>query len=109
MVAGWAVSTGLASGGGDSRGMRLVWRMRNAAYLTGACTLTPANLKLLASPIPQVQYLKEEAPVLPQTISNILQTTSGSFKGIFGGGGARYFIDELNRGGAGNMPACEWV
>ena len=83
--------------------------VQNAAYLTGACTLTPADLKLLAERIPLVQYLKEEAPVLPQTISTILRSVPGLFKGVFGGGGSRYFIDELNRGGAGNMPACEWV
>jgi dihydrodipicolinate synthase/N-acetylneuraminate lyase len=82
--------------------------IQNAAYLTGACTLTPADLLTLAQRIPLVQYLKEEAPVLPQTISNILKSAPG-YQGVFGGGGARYFIDELNRGGAGNMPACEWV
>jgi 4-hydroxy-tetrahydrodipicolinate synthase len=83
--------------------------IQNAAYLSGACTLTPADLQLLAERIPQVQYLKEEAPVLPQTISNIIRRVPGAFKSIFGGGGARFLIDELERGGAGNMPACEWV
>jgi 4-hydroxy-tetrahydrodipicolinate synthase len=83
--------------------------IQNAAYLTGACTLTPDDLKLLAERIPQVQYLKEEAPVLPQTISNVLAKVPGAFKGVFGGGGGRFLLDELNRGGAGNMPACEWA
>ncbi len=83
--------------------------IQNAAFLTGACTLSPADLKMLADKIPQVHYLKEEAPVLPQTISNILKKVPGMFKGVFGGGGGRYLIDELNRGGAGNMPACEWA
>lgn len=83
--------------------------IQNAAFLTGACTLTPADLQMLADRIPEVQYLKEEAPVLPQTISNILKKVPGVFKGVFGGGGGRFLIDELNRGGAGNMPACEWA
>lgn len=83
--------------------------VQNAAYLTGACTLSPDDLKRLAEHIPQIQYLKEEAPVLPQTISNILQKVPGVFQGVFGGGGARFLLDELNRGGAGNMPACEWA
>ena len=61
--------------------------IQNAAFLTGACTLTPTDLKMLADKIPQVQYLKEEAPVLPQTISNILKKVPGMFKGVFGGGG----------------------
>jgi dihydrodipicolinate synthase/N-acetylneuraminate lyase len=83
--------------------------LQNAAYLTGACTLTPADLLVLADRIPQVRYLKEEAPVLPTTITNILKKVPGKFKGVFGGGGSRFLIDELNRGGAGNMPACEWA
>ena len=83
--------------------------VQNANYLTGVCTLNPTELLMLADRIPEVQYLKEEAPVLPQTITNILQKVPGRFKGVFGGGGARFLIDELNRGGAGNMPACEWA
>jgi dihydrodipicolinate synthase/N-acetylneuraminate lyase len=83
--------------------------VQNAAYLTGACTLSPDNLRVLAEKIPQIQYLKEEAPVLPQTITNILTKVPGLYKGVFGGGGSRFLIDELNRGGAGNMPACEWA
>jgi dihydrodipicolinate synthase/N-acetylneuraminate lyase len=83
--------------------------IQNAAYLSGACTLTPADLKLLAERLPQVQYLKEEAPVLPQTITNVLQRVPGAFRGVFGGGGCRFLLDELHRGAAGNMPACEWA
>jgi 4-hydroxy-tetrahydrodipicolinate synthase len=83
--------------------------VQNAAYLTGACTLSPDDLRLLADRVPLVQHLKEEAPVLPQTVSNILKKVPGRFKGVFGGGGSRYLLDELHRGGAGNMPACEWA
>lgn len=83
--------------------------VQNAAYLTGAGTLTPDDLRLLVEQVPRIQYLKEEAPVLPQTISNILQKVPGGFRGVFGGGGARFLLDELHRGGAGNMPACEWA
>jgi 4-hydroxy-tetrahydrodipicolinate synthase len=83
--------------------------IQNAGWLSGACTLNPPQLLMLAEQIPQVQYLKEEAPVLPQTISNILKKVPGKFKSVFGGGGGRYLLDELNRGGAGNMPACEWA
>lgn len=83
--------------------------VQNANYLTGVCTLNPTELVMLADEVPQIQYLKEEAPVLPQTITNILQKVPGRFRGVFGGGGSRFLIDELNRGGAGNMPACEWA
>ena len=78
--------------------------VQNAAYLTGACTLSPDDLRMLTDRVPLVQYLKEEAPVLPQTVSNILKKVPGRFKGVFGGGGSRYLLDELSRGGAGNMP-----
>jgi 4-hydroxy-tetrahydrodipicolinate synthase len=83
--------------------------VQNAAYLTGACTLSPDDLRMLTERVPAVQYLKEEAPVLPQTVSNILRKVPGRFTGVFGGGGSRYLLDELRRGGAGNMPACEWA
>jgi dihydrodipicolinate synthase/N-acetylneuraminate lyase len=83
--------------------------VQNAAYLTGACTLSPDDLRTLTERVPLIKYLKEEAPVLPQTVSNILKKVPGRFAGVFGGGGSRYLLDELNRGGAGNMPACEWA
>jgi 4-hydroxy-tetrahydrodipicolinate synthase len=83
--------------------------VQNAAWLTGAGTLSPADLRALADAVPLVQYLKEEAPVLPQTISRVLDALPGTYRCVFGGGGGRFLIDELNRGGAGNMPACEWA
>jgi 4-hydroxy-tetrahydrodipicolinate synthase len=83
--------------------------VQNAAFLTGACTLSPADLLALTDHVPAIRFLKEEAPVLPQTVSNILGKVPGRFEGVFGGGGSRYLLDELARGGAGNMPACEWA
>lgn len=71
--------------------------------------ITIDELRRLAEEIPGVQYLKEEAPALPQTISRALAALPGLYRLVFGGAGGRFLIDELNRGGAGTMPACEWA
>ncbi|MFH1086109.1 MAG: dihydrodipicolinate synthase family protein, partial [Chloroflexota bacterium] len=83
--------------------------IQNSGWLGGTSQLNPTELNSVADRVPQAQYLKEEAPALPSTITNILTKVPGKFKGVFGGGGSRFIIDELNRGGAGNMPACEWA
>lgn len=71
--------------------------------------ITISELRRLAEEIPQVEYLKEEAPALPQTISRALAELPGLYRLVFGGAGGRFLIDELDRGGAGTMPACEWA
>ncbi len=83
--------------------------VQNAIWLTGAGTLTVDELRLLAATVPQVRYLKEEAPVLPQTLSRVIAALPGAFEQVFGGGGGRFLIDELARGSAGTMLACEWA
>lgn len=83
--------------------------VQNAIWLGGAGTLTVDELRLLAETIPQVRYLKEEAPVLPQTMSKVITALPGVFDHVYGGGGGRYLIDELARGSAGTMLACEWA
>ena len=83
--------------------------VQNSGWLGGLSTLSANELRLLADEIPAVRYLKEEAPALPETISKVLNAVPGGFQGVFGGAGCRYLIDELNRGGAGNMPACQFA
>ncbi len=83
--------------------------IQNAAWLAGAGNLGVAELRMLAEKIPQVQYLKEETPPMLQNVSKVLREMPGLYKGVFAGGGARWLMDELNRGAAGNMPACEWA
>lgn len=83
--------------------------IQNSSWLGGLSTLSASELRTLADEIPEVQYLKEEAPALPETISKVLRAVPGGFQGVFGGAGCRYLIDELNRGGAGNMPACQFA
>jgi dihydrodipicolinate synthase/N-acetylneuraminate lyase len=83
--------------------------VQNAEWLAGSGKLGTDELRQLAAAIPLIQHLKEEAPVLPQTISRALTALPGVFTHVFGGGGGRYLLDELHRGGSGTMLACEWA
>ncbi len=60
----------------------------------------------LCREIEQVEYIKEET--LPTTTmhSELIAGDDGSLKGIFGGAGGRYLIEEYRRGTAGQMPGC---
>lgn len=54
-----------------------------------------------------VQYLKEETLPEPRAISATLAAAGDACKGVFGGQGAVYLLDEYRRGSQGNMPACQ--
>lgn len=61
----------------------------------------------LARSVSGVRYVKEEAMPSGQRITQLAELAAGSLDAVFGGAGARYVIDELNRGAKGTMPACE--
>ena len=61
----------------------------------------------LARAVPGVRYVKEEAPPSGQRITQLTELAGDAVDAVFGGAGARYLIDELARGAAGTMPACE--
>ena len=82
--------------------------IQNAPALAGI-SLSPADLASLLSKLPQVQYVKEEAPPILQRISQIISHAGTSLKGAFGGANGLYLIDELRRGACGNMPAGGFV
>ncbi|MEA5014758.1 MAG: dihydrodipicolinate synthase family protein [Candidatus Limiplasma sp.] len=56
--------------------------------------------------IEYVQYVKEET--LPSTVKlqQLMEANAGECKGVFGGAGCRYLLEEYRRGTAGNMPGC---
>jgi 4-hydroxy-tetrahydrodipicolinate synthase len=60
----------------------------------------------LCREIEYVQYIKEET--VPSTIklTAISEGNDGVVKGVFGGSGGRYLIEEYRRGSDGNMPGC---
>ena len=59
----------------------------------------------LCREIEHVEYIKEET--LPSTtkLTAVIEGDDGSCKGVFGGAGGRYLIEEYRRGSAGQMPA----
>ena len=57
--------------------------------------------------VPSIRYVKEETLPSGQRITRLLDAAPNHLLGILGGGGARYVVDELNRGACGAMPACE--
>jgi 4-hydroxy-tetrahydrodipicolinate synthase len=61
----------------------------------------------LASSNPSITYVKEETLPSGPAITAILAAGIPHLKGVFGGAGARYIVDELDRGALGTMPAVE--
>ncbi|MEX1018668.1 MAG: dihydrodipicolinate synthase family protein, partial [Litorilinea sp.] len=54
-----------------------------------------------------VDYIKEETLPEPRMISSTLAAAGSACKGVFGGQGGVYLLDEYRRGSTGNMPACQ--
>lgn len=69
--------------------------------------MSPRFLARLVKEVENVHYIKEETPPEPVKISQVLRELAGAEKlrGVFGGQGGLYLIDELVRGVSGNMPA----
>lgn len=71
---------------------------------------TPMSNALVArmcQELQHVEYIKEETLPEPRQISATLAAAGDSCKGVFGGQGAIYVIDEWRRGACGNMPASQ--
>jgi len=71
---------------------------------------TPMPTQLLARmcrELAWVQYLKEETLPEPRAISKTLAAAGDACKGVFGGQGGIYLLDEFRRGAHGNMPASQ--
>lgn len=71
---------------------------------------TPMSASLLARmcrELPRVEYIKEETLPEPRQISATLAAAGDVCKGVFGGQGGIYMLDEYRRGACGNMPACQ--
>lgn len=80
--------------------------LQNAPPPLGA-GLPVAVLRDVVSAVPAIRYIKEETLPSGPRISQLLAGAPANLLGVMGGGGARYIIDELNRGACGAMPACE--
>ncbi len=87
-----------------SPGMDII--LQNAPAPVGA-GLDSDALKRIVNATTAIRYVKEEALPSGPRISALLEGAPEHLIGVIGGGGARYLIDEMNRGAIGAMPAAE--
>lgn len=80
--------------------------LQNAPAPRGS-DLSAATISELIRCIPQITYIKEETLPAGPSISAILTNSSDNLHGVIGGGGARYILDEYQRGACAAMPALE--
>jgi 4-hydroxy-tetrahydrodipicolinate synthase len=73
---------------------------------------TPMSSELVARmcrEIEHVEYIKEETHPASRKVIETIQAAGGDCKGVFGGQGGVYMIDDYRRGSVGNMPACQSI
>lgn len=58
---------------------------------------------------PWVGYIKEEITPCGQRMTRLIASLGSQLKGILGGAGGRFVLDEYARGACGTMPSCELV
>ena len=63
----------------------------------------------MAKEMPGIQYVKEESGICTHMISALLRAGHGALKGVFGGSGGNYLVQEMERGSCGMMSACHLV
>ncbi|WP_295812571.1 dihydrodipicolinate synthase family protein [uncultured Nitratireductor sp.] len=80
--------------------------LQNAPAPRGS-DIAPEAIVFVARVIPQVTYVKEETLPAGPAITHILSNAPDTLKGVIGGGGARYILDEYGRGACAAMPALE--
>ena len=80
--------------------------LQNAPSPIGA-GLNADAIASLVEANPAITYTKEETLPSGPVITVLRAKEIPQLKGVLGGGGARYIIDELNRGALGALPAVE--
>jgi 4-hydroxy-tetrahydrodipicolinate synthase len=80
--------------------------LQNAPAPRGS-DLKPEVILEIAKGNPAILYVKEETLPAGPAITAILKEAPSHLRGVMGGGGARYIIDEYGRGACGAMPAVE--
>lgn len=80
--------------------------LQNAPAPRGS-DLSPQAIVEIVRALPQVTYVKEETLTAGPAISHIIAHAPSTLKGVIGGGGARYILDEYARGATAAMPALE--
>ena len=82
--------------------------LQNAPSPSGA-GLNAEELILISKNNEAIKYIKEETLPSGPTITALLNSNLPHLLGVFGGAGARFIIDELNRGSLGAFPAAEII
>ncbi len=82
-----------------------VWIQNNLGPV--GTPMSPPLLTQMLRDIPEVAFIKEESEHSPQVITQIRQLAGGHLKGIMGGMGGRFVLEEYRRGACGTMPASE--
>ncbi len=88
----------------NTQGVEII--LQNAPVPVGA-GLTAADLVRIVEASPAIHYVKEEALPSGPRITALRRSAPDHLTGVIGGGGARYMIDEMNRGAIAAMPAAE--
>ncbi len=79
--------------------------MQNAPPPLGS-SLSVETVREVCKRVPAIRYVKEEVVPCGQRMTALIAGVPG-LAGVFGGAGGRFVLDELARGAAGSMPACE--
>lgn len=69
--------------------------------------MTAQQVARLLQEIPNVTYVKEETLAASHMMTAILEAAGDACRGVMGGIGGRYLLDEYRRGACGTMPACQ--
>lgn len=80
--------------------------IQNWSGPAGTPMAAPQVARLLRE-IPNVSYVKEETLAASHLMTAILEAAGDACRGIMGGIGGRYLLDEFRRGACGTMPACQ--
>ena len=75
----------------------------------GVAAMNVATLLRLVREVEGLHYVKEEVAPAHHNIARLVEAKEARLWGVFGGGGCQNLIDELQRGGAGNMPAAQYT
>ncbi|MCK8782301.1 dihydrodipicolinate synthase family protein [Rhizobium sp. NTR19] len=94
----------LAAAAAELPGMEII--LQNAPAPRGS-DLSPTAILEILQRVPSITYVKEETLPAGPAISYILANRPATLKGVIGGGGARYILDEYARGAIAAMPALE--
>ena len=88
----------------NTQGVEII--LQNAPAPVGA-GLTAIDLVRIVEASPAIHYVKEEVLPSGPRITALRRSAPDHLTGVIGGGGARYLIDEMNRGAIAAMPAAE--